>query len=271
MSLQNKHGSLVVAVISSKGEYVAVAGESRNLNGTDATPANDDACKLISLGDALFFHLGSSVYGPRNDGAVWDANDMARKIYRRSASRNAHLLALKWVSQARQWFGGMTDEELQRVLSKPLGKIATGGFVTFDENGTPSVEAQDLFYDVRARRFRQTPDFDPPHPGQLVSSGRAKNLIIEFFARKSERAVHALDPTIFIGVDPEVDADVAKKSVQFAIDNSTGDEHAALHGPIDVVILRRNRTIEWVSRKPACYREDESIRRLSPAMPAINP
>jgi hypothetical protein len=49
-------------------------------------------------------------------------------------------------------------------------------------------------------------------------------LIIEFFTRNSERAVHALDPTIFIGVDPELDADVAKKSVQFAIDNSAGTE-----------------------------------------------
>jgi hypothetical protein len=33
------------------------------------------------------------------------------------------------------------------MLSKPLGKIATGGFVTFDDNGTPSVETQNLFYD----------------------------------------------------------------------------------------------------------------------------
>lgn len=209
MLLRNMHGSLVVAIVSSKSEYVAVAAESRNLSRTDAIPSNDDACKVISLGDALFFHLGSSVYGPRNDGAVWDANDVARGLYRRSATRNAHYLAMEWIAQARQWFGGMTDQELQRILSKPFGKIATGGFVTFGDNGTPSVETQNLFYDVGSRTFREAPDFDPPQPGQIASSGRAKELIIEFFTRKSERAAHALDTTIFIGVDPKVDADVA--------------------------------------------------------------
>jgi hypothetical protein len=88
----------------------------------------------------------------------------------------------------------------------------------------------------------------------------AVDLVQEFFDGKTPQAIAAFGPIgmiRLIAVDPTTDSGLARKAIQFAIDNSSGKEKAALGGPIDVAIVRKNRTIEWVSRKKECYEQDQ--------------
>ena len=91
-------------------------------------------------------------------------------------------------------------------------------------------------------------------------SGVGKELISEFFKGNTVRAAIAFGPigTLRrIGEDPTIDASLAKKAIQFAIDYSTGPDHDEIGGPIDVAIVRKNLPIEWVSRKKECYEQDQ--------------
>jgi hypothetical protein len=54
------------------------------------------------------------------------------------------------------------------------------------------------------------------------------------------------------------DSDIARKAIQFAMDNGTEADKAALSGPIDIAILRRSGKIEWVERKKECYQQDQA-------------
>ena len=88
--------------------------------------------------------------------------------------------------------------------------------------------------------------------------------IEEFFAEKTRRAMRAfssVETLHRVGVNSRVDAKLARKAIQFAIANATGKDKNTIGGPIDVAILRKNGTIEWVSRKRACYTLDEAAAR----------
>ena len=89
--------SLVVAIVSPNGDYVVVAAESRNTNGADLKPVDDDACKIISLdGKTLFFETGESYYHSPEKGERWDTRAIARTMSSKSKNHDAHALSLAW-------------------------------------------------------------------------------------------------------------------------------------------------------------------------------
>jgi hypothetical protein len=101
---RNARGSLVVVIVSSKSDYVLVAAESRNTNALDHTPANDDACKIISAGGkTLFFETGESEYRS-HQGDLWDTRAIARAVYLKSKNHDARTLSLAWVNEAQRQF-----------------------------------------------------------------------------------------------------------------------------------------------------------------------
>jgi hypothetical protein len=59
-----------------------------------------------------------------------------------------------------------------------------------------------------------------------------------------------------VAVDAEKDAALVRKAIQFAMDNAVGEDRRALGGDIDIAIIRNDRRIEWVSRKPWCSQQD---------------
>jgi hypothetical protein len=181
---RNARGSLVVAIVSPKGDYVVVAAESRNTNGWSHTPANDDACKIISLGGkTLFFEAGQSMYSS-HQGDLWDSRAVARAVYLKSKNHDARALSLAWVNEAQRWFAKLPDTEMGSVANAYSGesaKIGTGGFVAFNAHGIPVVDAQNLYYSFVAKTFSEGPEFASPGPGQGGASGVALDLVDEFF------------------------------------------------------------------------------------------
>jgi len=236
-----------------------VAAESRQVD-ISGNVLNDHACKIISLGeDTLFFETGAALIGVQK-GESWDALSVARASYRESKKRDAQALSTAWGNVALNWFYGKNREDLRTSREAQDGRIVTGGFVEFESDGSPSVQNQTIFYLDDTKQLRRHPDGAPPGPGQITISGVALGLVQEFFDGKTERAVEAFGPigmVRLIAVDPTTDSTLAKKAIQFAIDNSTGKEKEALGGPIDVAIIHKNRMIEWVSRKKECYEQDQ--------------
>jgi hypothetical protein len=59
-----------------------------------------------------------------------------------------------------------------------------------------------------------------------------------------------------IAVQSLRDASLVQKSILFAMDNSIGQDKKDLGGEIDIAIIRRDRTIEWIARKSSCSQQD---------------
>jgi hypothetical protein len=255
-------GSLVVAIVSQKGSYVVVAADSREVDESDR-PIDDESCKVIALGgDTLFFETGTPLIIVRR-GKSWNAQDVARAVYRESNKRDARNLSIAWGDRALSWFDAQSEADLKSV-SEARGGIITGGFVNFKEGRNPSIQTQEITFSARNHTLTRGLASEPPALGQVMFSGVGKNLIEEFFAGKTRRAIRAfssVETLHRVGVNSQVDAKLARKAIQFAIANETGKEKNTIGGRIDVAILRKNGTIEWVSRKRACYTLDEAAAR----------
>jgi hypothetical protein len=253
-----KRGSLVVAMYSQKGDYVVAAAESRNED-MNHKVLDDRACKIISLGtDTVFFETGTPAIGVFR-GTNWDAQSVARSVYRGSKVHDPKDLSIAWGNGALKWFYGQPAQDLKAVADED-GGIITGGFINFTQTDVVPIQMQTVFYSASANTLSRRPEGDPPQLGQIVMSGVAKDLIREFFKGNTIRAAIAFGPigTIRrIGEDPTIDSSTAKKAIQFAIDNSTGPDHDAIGGPIDVAIVRNNKLVEWVTRKQECYEQDQ--------------
>jgi hypothetical protein len=90
--------------------------------------------------------------------------------------------------------------------------------------------------------------------------GISNTIAMELFNGTTKRGMDALGPvgtTVTPGKDYKIDSDLVRKSIQFAIDNSTPEDKDALADPIDIAVVRKNRPIEWVSRKQECYKQDQ--------------
>jgi|SRR5580700_7698105 hypothetical protein len=253
-----ERGSSVVAIYSQKDDYVVVAAESRNED-FNHKPLNDQACKIISLGnDTVFFETGIPVIGVLR-GSNWNAQSVARAVYRRSKLHDPKSLSIAWGNGALKWFYGQPAQDLQ-AITEPDGGIITGGFINFTKVGTAPIQTQTIFYSASANSLSRRPRADPPQLGQIAVSGVATELVDEFFKGNTTRAQLAFGPigTIRrIGEDPTIDASLTRKAIQFAIDYSIGADHDAIGGPIDIAIIRKNLPIEWIARKKECYEQDQ--------------
>jgi hypothetical protein len=262
---RNARGSLVVAIVSSKGDYMVIAAESRNTNGSDRTPANDEACKIISLGaKTLFFETGESEYRA-HQGELWDARAVAREIYLKSKDHDPHALSLAWIKKAQRWFAQLPNSEMRSVTSASdgeIGKISAGGFAAFGADGIPKVDDQSLFYSFADRTFSNRPEFAPPAPGQIAGSGLGLGLIDEFFRMQTLRATLARGSDS-VGTDSVADSRIAANAIHFAENYSTEPEKSQLGGPIDVAMLRKNQAVEWADRKDKCYQDDLKASRTT--------
>ena len=255
-------GSLVVGIVSQKGNYIVVAADSREVDESDR-PIDDKSCKVIALGgDTLFFETGTPLIIVRR-GKSWNAQDVARAVYRESTRRDARDLSIAWGDRALSWFDAQSEADL-RSVSEAKGGIITGGFIDFKEGGNPSIQTQEITFSARNHTLTRGLASEPPALGQVMFSGVGKTLIEEFFAEKTGRALRAfssVETEHLVGVKSWVDARLARRAIQFAITNETGKDRNTIGGPIDVAILRRNGAIEWVSRKKACYAFDEVSAR----------
>jgi hypothetical protein len=262
-----KHGTLILGLISRKGDYVVIGAESRNRH-MDGKPSDDEGCKVIALGNkSLFFEAGVANLKVSKDADSWNALSAARAAYRESKIRDAEHMLIGWADIGREWFSKQSPQALQQVAIGEDGRIITGGFLSFTPNGSLTIRTEAIFYSEPQNKVEARPD--PKITGAYgqtdakftpVIYGVARDLVIEYFNGKTLRAVNAFGPigsTRLFAVDPMLDTEEVRKAIQFAIDNATGRDKAEIGGPIDTVILRNNQTIQWVRRKPECYKLDQ--------------
>jgi hypothetical protein len=253
---QARRGSLVVMIVSKRADYVVIGAESRTLDVSNHT-FEDRSCKIISLGgDTLFYETGNAAIGVKG-GVSWSSEGAARLVYAASQKRDAGDLARAWATKALRWFGSLPRQTVARAAVPPHGSLVVGGFINFDEKRALSIHAGEISFD--SLKGTLVDRRSSVAPGDIGVAGIAQDMVKEFFLGKSERAVRAFGPggTVGrVGVDAERDVALVRKAIQFAMDNAVGEDRRALGGDIDIAIIRNDRTIRWVSRKPWCSQQD---------------
>jgi hypothetical protein len=253
---QARRGSLVVMIVSKRADYVVIGAESRTLDVSKHT-FEDRSCKIISLGgDTLFYETGNAAIGVKG-GTSWSSEEAARVVYAASENRDAGDLARAWATKALRWFAVQPRQTVERAAVPPHGSLVVGGFINFDEKRALSIHADKISFDLLKGTLVDRRS--SVAPGDIGVAGVAQDLVKEFFLGRSERAVRAFGAAGTVGrvgVDAERDAALVRKAIQFAMDNAVGEDRRALGGDIDIAIIRNDRTIRWVSRKPWCGQQD---------------
>jgi hypothetical protein len=254
--IEVQRGTLVVVAVSQKRDYAVVGAESRNKYG-NGQPPDERGCKVIALGsDSLFFEAGHAEV-KATDGQEWNAQAAARSAFQQTTAHDARELSKTWGQIAGKWFHQWNAQNFQQLSLGEEGRIITGGFLTVTDDGALSIHTEAVFYSDALGQVIAKPDDNALSKGFMYGVGT--DLVQEYAHRKTQRAIDAfgsLDATR-LGVDPTVDVENVRKAIQFAIDYSTGETKTELAGPVDIAILRTNRTIEWVRRKKSCYSEDQ--------------
>ncbi len=189
----------------------------------------------------------------------WNSIQTAWEIYSTSKGPDTQSLSLAWGNRALAWFGGQNPSFLQSVTGAD-GILVQGGFINFVPNTNPVVSLQELsFIDgspfspakLSLKRLSQS-------MGEIGTTGiDNRELVGEFIEAKTTRARKAygtLKPHN-IGKTLSYDKEFVIKAVQFVIDNVPDSEKPFIHGPIDVVVVRRD-GVHWGPRKPNCYSHD---------------
>jgi hypothetical protein len=266
--LQTCHATSIVWVISETGGYVVLAADSRDLADVrdpkfTNVKTNDRVCKAIALGDTLFLNSGAVLIGAYQEKPWWRSLQAARETYKASNDHGAEQLSIAWGNRALAWFYEQNAPDLQS-LTDPNGEIVSGGFINFDSNGNPNSFEQSLLFNAVTRQLSRRPMSQSK--GQIGILGLHPELVVEFEKAETPRALKAYGTLKIHNVTKDLDYDIVfvRKAVQFVIDNVNDKEKEGVHGPIDVVVLRRSGGIRWVTRKPNCYSQDLQSPKKSP-------
>lgn len=254
----DRRGSLVVLEFSRNSDYVVAAAESRQLD-RDGKPLDDRGCKIVALGQETLFFVTGFYRIQSGSGEPWNAINVAGAVYRESQNHDALNLSEAWGDRSIHWLYPLPRQELE-ALTQKTDRIVTGGFINFDENGIPSVHYQKLGYVRDESNLIRRPRSESVLPGQVWAMGNGQELVTEFLEAKTKRAINALAPndvSRLASDDPGISSNLVRKAIQFAVDYTTGQEKGTLGTPIDIAVLRKNRRIEWVSRKKECYKLDQ--------------
>lgn len=252
------YGTSIVLVVSETGEYVVIAADSRQADISGKRKPSDKECKVIQLDNTLFFDSGTVVIGAR--GGTWNSQQVAREVYRASKNHDAQALSVAWGSRAVVWFSSNSTVTDLQSIAQPDGTLVTGWFINLDSDNNPSSFVQTLYFDgklplrVEQRKIAN---------GDIGTAGIHSELVREFRNGETPRALkaHGTLKARDVGEDLSYDIQFARRAVQFVIDNVPDKEKYLVHGPIDVVVLRRMGGIEWLSRKSNCYSQDLSPKK----------
>jgi hypothetical protein len=257
------HATSIVSVVSHTGEYVVLAADSRDFHPKVLGKSNNCGCKVIVLGDTLFFNTGNTRIKVSR-GEPWSSQRAAQDIYTATKDHDAQALSIAWSNRAVKWFEGLSTSDIQSVTDSD-GGVVTGGFINFDQHRNPVVFTQDLDFNLTTGQLSALPEKSPTLGGVAIY-GIQQELAQEFINAETPRAIKAYG-TLKVhnyGQDLSYDIVFVQKAVQFVIDNASGKYKELVHGPIDVVVLQRFGGIRWVTRKPICYSEDLQASKKLP-------
>lgn len=225
--------------------------------------SNDHQCKVIVLDDTIFFNSGAVTIGAYR-GKYWDSLQAARETYAASKNHEAQALSVAWGNRAMTWFYRQSQSDMKWV-SGPAGQLVTGGFINFDAARNPASFLQTLSFNAQTRQLSRQPESQ--EKGQVGVTGVEPELVKEFEKAESPRALKAYGTLKIHNVTKDLSYDIqfVQKAVQFVIDNANAKDQQSVHGPIDVVVIRRLGGIDWVTRKPSCYALDlGSVKKAKP-------
>lgn len=255
--LQECHATSIVWVVSARGDYIVLAADSRAYNELKHE-ANDCACKAVVFDDYTVFFTSGRPRVPVNGGTPWDSIQTAWDIYKSSKDRDTQSLSTAWGKRAKDWFDGQ-NPAFVKSLTGADGTLVQGGFINFVPNANPIVFLQELVFDGSPLSPAQL--FLRPSSESMDQIGATgidnRELVGEFIEAKTPRALKAygkLKPHN-IGKELSQDKEFVIKAVQFVIDNVPDSEKPFVHGPIDVVVVRRD-GVHWGPRKDNCFSED---------------
>jgi hypothetical protein len=251
--LQACHGTSIVWVVAQAGDYVVLAADSRTFS-VRRQQSSDHVCKVIALDRTIFFTSGTARIELLR-GTPWDSLQTAQEIYKATEDHDAQALSIAWGNRTETWFERQSPSDNQSAMW-PNGGLVNGGFINFASNRDPTVFVQSLLFNaVTSQISMQTTSY---MRGDVGVAGVEVELFTEFTEAKTSRALKAygkLKPHGY-GRTLSYDRAFVKKAVQFVIDNVSETDKQFVHGPIDVVVLRRFGGIDWVARKPNCYSQD---------------
>lgn len=138
--------------------------------------------------------------------------------------------------------------------------VLTGCFLRYIMKGSLDFHCSKLVLDPSTAAISVVPqDFGPDSFGSFGYFGPAVTLMKEFIDGQTARAMAARQHCCpgRLGAGPISDSKFVEGVIQFVIDYSTGEEHAAVHGPIDVIVADSTGRIKWVHRKPNCRPKDQ--------------
>jgi|SRR5580692_10168789 hypothetical protein len=239
---QQQTGTIVVLSITR--DKAIVAADSREMNGTTNTVANDSDCKILALDKkAIFAFSGLRLCEMRDSKRViWDAQGVARDTYRHLAEQPKRVGESMGNKFIRAWDKAMLqtmDFKLCNSTTGPHGEVMTAVFLDVDPlNGTEA-----YFDAISSENATVNDDIAQIEPNGLPMGTGHTNILNEFLAGVTPRSKtwHAT-----------IDKYSPERRVQ-ALAQLTRrfDTSGFVGGNIDMAVLTTN-GIQWVSTKKQC-------------------
>jgi hypothetical protein len=254
-----------IIILDFETDRLLVAADSRE-SLSDSKNYNDDACKIVPLGDYGFFSATGRTELERNDGTVvFDATEIAKHAVKRAPSHQ--------IREAASWWGNDIKRILENMRNTPgfalppPGEFATGIFATSaagpkEANEIQADEAKVLLLPGQAGksppRFRVevTPLNARAERPYLLFFGSSEGTegVKEFLNRTSKRALLASErirQETESGRAEDLSARILEASIQFASDVAIHKNE--IGGPVDILELPKGGKIKWTKVKSRCH------------------
>ncbi len=254
---QMERGTLLVVYFSQ--DKIVLAADSLNLIKGRGTEKREYSCKIVALGkDTLFAAAGRTGYrkGPSDPLPDWTAIGEAQRIYTQHPTEPPEILS-NYREQA-------LIEHLSAQLRSPTGRrvveddagrqegiLTSGLFLYAPPHGDFQWILSRVTYPRRGfldSKYASLPPDIPPY--LALGEPNAVRTVLEYVSLQSDRAKKEADEwnqeQHCLHGDKE--AARAKRLVELAIEH---DQTGEIGGEIDVAVLPKNGTVEWVAN-PNC-------------------
>lgn len=258
-----------IILLNFKRERAIVATDSRGRLDSDI---DDNACKLVQVDPQTFFFAygGTSITDTATKREVWSLHSVAQEVFKQRSDPSwdgfIRLIA-KWTDLVRARYQSLLDKQGMR-LERNRQLISVG---TFGRSFETSVRLYQVSFNYPLPPEVAQPivkpsslEIFPNDQSPIVSAGNplAIPFANEFIDNKTQRAIAAnqiFDQQFKNRLESHYEAQRLRSAIMFAI-HWIPDK--IIGGKVDSLILEKNRTIEWISKKDCSNRTLSERRRV---------
>lgn len=240
-----------IVVVEFTPERMIVAADSLAL-----TPdqASTDACKIIQLDAKTFFFATGQVRAKASNGAEWNATNFARDSFAGSKliidKFTLSRVAAQWAELMRESLKGLQAAINTNITEGVFGSVDALGIhahqVSMVRMVVPgAISPQIVAYSANI--------YDRTNPIAAFGVNASFPLVVEFLANVTPRAKilnRKLGEKIKSMPEPQRKAERIGAAVEAAI--AWMPKKNIIGGSVDLMILNRGASIEWIRRKPNC-------------------